>query len=81
MRPPLPAPRGPISRQVLACLTAPPHAVAPAPPGPGTDPLADEDLNLALYALYELHYRGFEGVDESWEWEPSLLALRALTSR
>ena len=25
---------------------------------------------------YELHYRGFPGVDDAWEWEPSLLALR-----
>ncbi|MDQ6817823.1 MAG: iron-containing redox enzyme family protein [Actinomycetota bacterium] len=41
------------------------------------DPLADEDLNLALYLCYELHYRGQPGVDERWEWEPSLLALRA----
>nr|MDQ3935692.1 iron-containing redox enzyme family protein [Actinomycetota bacterium] len=39
------------------------------------------DLNLALYSLYELHYRGFEGVDEAWEWEPSLLALRAELER
>jgi hypothetical protein len=41
------------------------------------DPLGDEDLHLALYVCYELHYRGFDGVDGRWEWEPSLLALRA----
>ena len=41
------------------------------------DPLSDEDLQLALYLCYELHYRGLDGVDERWEWEPSLLALRA----
>ena len=41
------------------------------------DPLADEDLQLALYLCYELHYRGLDGVAEEWEWEPSLLALRA----
>jgi len=40
------------------------------------DPLADEDLQLALYLCYELHYRGLPGVDDSWEWEPALLALR-----
>jgi hypothetical protein len=40
------------------------------------DALTDEDLQLALYVAYELHYRGFDGVDEGWEWEPSLLALR-----
>jgi hypothetical protein len=41
------------------------------------EPLSDEDLHLALYCCYELHYRGFEGVDERWEWDPVLLALRA----
>lgn len=41
------------------------------------DPLADDDLHLALYCCYELHYRGFDGVDEAWEWDPELLALRA----
>nr|WP_228430614.1 iron-containing redox enzyme family protein [Baekduia soli] len=41
------------------------------------DPLADDDLHLTLYCLYELHYRGLDGVDERWEWDPGLLALRA----
>jgi hypothetical protein len=40
-----------------------------------------EDLHLALYCCFELHYRGFEGVDDRWEWEPSLLALRAELER
>ncbi|MEV4941536.1 iron-containing redox enzyme family protein [Streptomyces zaomyceticus] len=35
-----------------------------------------EDLQLALYLLYELHYRGFEGVDDAREWDPELLRLR-----
>lgn len=38
--------------------------------------LADEDLHLALYVCYELHYRGFRGVDETLEWDPALLAFR-----
>jgi hypothetical protein len=80
-RPSPPAPRGPISEHVLATLARARRA-AGAPPAPaGGDPLADEDLNLALYSLYELHYRGFEGVDEAWEWDPSLLALRAELER
>jgi hypothetical protein len=41
------------------------------------DPLADDDLHLALYVLYELHYRGFAEVDDRWEWDPGALALRA----
>jgi hypothetical protein len=40
-------------------------------------PLADGDLQVTLWACYELHYRGLEGVDEGWEWEPSLLGVRA----
>jgi hypothetical protein len=35
------------------------------------------DLHLALYVLYELHYRGFRGVDPAWEWNPGLLHMRA----
>lgn len=35
-----------------------------------------EDVQLALYLLYELHYRGFEEVDDAREWDPDLLRLR-----
>jgi hypothetical protein len=42
-----------------------------------TDPLRDEDLQLTLFVCYELHYQGWDGVDDGWEWQPSLLALRA----
>jgi hypothetical protein len=45
------------------------------------DPLADDDLQLALYLCYELHYRSFAGVDERWEWEPSLLEFRRRLER
>jgi hypothetical protein len=41
------------------------------------DPVADDDLQLALYCCYELHYHGFRGVDPEWEWSPGLLGLRA----
>lgn len=41
-----------------------------------TDPYG-LDLQLALYICYELHYRGFAGVDPRWEWNPMLLAMRA----
>jgi hypothetical protein len=74
--PQLPQPRGPISERLLASLRQPPHAIEPVAPGV-EKPLEDEDLQLALYACYELHYRGFEGVDAVWEWEPSLIAFRA----
>ncbi|MEV6396821.1 iron-containing redox enzyme family protein [Streptomyces sp. NPDC051907] len=35
-----------------------------------------EDLQLALCLLYELHYRGFDGVEDEREWDPDLLRLR-----
>lgn len=35
------------------------------------------DVHLSLYVCYELHYRGFCGVDPEWEWNPGLLHLRA----
>ena len=65
----LPRPRGPITERLFEALRKPPHTVEPV-----SDAIEDEDLHLALYCCYELHYRGFEGVDERWEWEPSLLA-------
>jgi len=40
------------------------------------DPTADQDLQLALWMLYELHYRGFRDVDDAAEWDPDLLAAR-----
>jgi hypothetical protein len=73
----LPQSRGPVTEAVFAALARPVHDLDPSIDVPATaDPLADEDLQLALYCLYELHYRGMPGVDEDWEWEPSLLALR-----
>jgi hypothetical protein len=74
--PPLPDPRGPLSAFVVTALTDPPGAVDPPPLPALEEPLADDDFQLALYCCYELHYRGFDGVDEGWEWEPGLLAFR-----
>jgi len=36
----------------------------------------DDDLQLALFVAYELHYRGVAGVSEHWEWHPELLRAR-----
>jgi len=43
---------------------------------PAADPWGD-DLQLALYLCYELHYRSFDGVDDNLEWDPDLLRFRA----
>jgi hypothetical protein len=77
-----PEPRGETTADLLDALREPPHRLPPIPLPAGRDALADEDLQLSLYCCYELHYRGLPGVDEGWEWEPSLLALRgALEAR
>jgi hypothetical protein len=76
--PPVPAPRGPLSAAVLDALAGLPGTpVGALDVDPTLDPLADDDLHLALYCLYELHYRGLDGVDERWEWDPGLLGARA----
>ena len=41
----------------------------------------DEDAEIALWALYELHYRGFDDVAEDREWDPALLELRRSLER
>src|SRR4051794_37783929 len=76
--PALPASRGPLTAVLLHELREPAHRLPPIVLPDTTEPLADEDLQLALYVLYELHYRGFDGVDERWEWEPSALAVRSV---
>jgi heme oxygenase-like protein len=67
----LPKPRGAVTELLLEALPADIWLL------PAVEPSSDEDLQLALYLCYELHYRGLPGVDDRWEWEPSLLALRA----
>lgn len=49
--------------------------------GAVADPLADDDLQLAFYLCFELHYRSFPGVDPDWEWDLGQLGLRAQLER
>jgi hypothetical protein len=79
--PPLPEARGDISELVLSALAQPPHEVPSDVPVHGDVLAGDDDFHLGLYVLYELHYRSFAGVDDGWEWEPSLLRLRAELER
>jgi hypothetical protein len=54
------------------------HAAVTDAVGRTADILNDDDLQLALFVLYELHYRGVDGVDEDWEWHPGLLGVRRI---
>jgi hypothetical protein len=75
----LPDPRGPLSAEVIDALTVPAaHGSFPPPPvDVPVDVLHDEDLQLTLWVLYELHYEGFEAVDGAWEWDPRAVAYQA----
>jgi hypothetical protein len=72
----LPRPRGPFSEHVFAQLVAPEPTPTPFDATSG-DVLADEDAQIALWALYELSFRGFEDVEPDREWSPALLTTRA----
>jgi hypothetical protein len=75
-RPELPTPRGPLSEHLIDRLIDPSGAVAAEDLGGAVSDTFGEDFQLSLYLLYELHYRSFRALDESLEWEPSLLTLR-----
>ncbi|RLP73395.1 iron-containing redox enzyme family protein [Mycetocola manganoxydans] len=74
--------RGPLSARLLELLRS--------APGDDVDllPLADEtidraarlvhddDVQLALFILYGLHYGSVVDTDDAWEWHPSLIAPR-----
>ncbi|MGC0379291.1 iron-containing redox enzyme family protein [Streptomyces sp. SAI-229] len=73
--PRLPVPRGPLSSAVEDHL----RGTGPLPPDEeiAAAPVYGDDLQLALYLCYELHYRGFAGVAADLEWDPELLRVRA----
>jgi hypothetical protein len=79
----LPEPRGPLSAALIRLMR---HtrlagldlveASATGALARTADVLDDDDIQLALFLLYELHYGGIEGVPDAWEWEPRLLKVR-----
>ncbi|MFF5620762.1 iron-containing redox enzyme family protein [[Kitasatospora] papulosa] len=72
--PPLPRARGELSAGVIAFLRDD-GALPDRGAARDADPYGD-DLQLALYVCYELHYRGFAGVRPELEWDPPLLTVR-----
>ncbi|MDP9842991.1 hypothetical protein J2853_002202 [Streptosporangium lutulentum] len=77
----LPVPRGPLTALLFERLTCPPHEFGRLSVPAGKPVLEDDDLQLALFVCYELHYQGFDEVDDQWEWNPSLLAARQVLER
>ncbi|MFF1252774.1 iron-containing redox enzyme family protein [Pseudarthrobacter sp. NPDC058329] len=83
----VPEPRGPISSGLINLLAGDPsadpaaltalHALV-AEGGLTIGDALDEDFQLALFCLYELHYGGLNGVDDRWEWNPGLIGIRHL---
>ena len=78
-----PTARGPLSEALLAGITgegpldaALPDLAARTAAASG-DLLTDDDVQITLTCLYELHYQGLDGVDDALEWDPTLLATRA----
>lgn len=71
----LPEACGPVSRPVREALRAEDrercHVVLPDEPV-----LTDRDVQLALWMIYELSYRGFEDVDPAAESDPDVVRIR-----
>ena len=78
----MPEPRGEVGAALFTALSRAPDAplgeagAALTAALAGADVLADEDLQLTLFVLYELHYGGIDGVGDEWEWVPGLIASR-----
>ena len=70
----LPRARGPFSEEMLGLFVG--ARVRSERPPPPEDPLGDDDLHLALYLAYELHYRGLPGVPDDLEWDAAILSVR-----
>ncbi len=82
-----PTARGPLSEAVLAALTSDGPIDPTLPRQAATalanlddldDVLTDDDVQVTLTCLYELHYQGLDGVDDALEWSTPLLETRAV---
>ncbi len=69
----LPKPRGVFSASVFEALRSDAARLVDRRHEEAESP---EDAAIALWSLYELHFRGFEDVDEDLEWHPAALKLR-----
>ena len=67
----LPKPRGAFSTALFGSLRDRSSVGLPA-----VEPDGPDDEAIALWALHELHYRGFDDVDDRVEWDPEVLGVR-----
>ena len=75
----VPHPRGPLTEELFGALRSGSddfYAVLPV-----ATSATGEDAALALWALHELHYRGFDDVPADLEWDPQLIRLRGVLER
>lgn len=82
----IPAARGPVSTALFNALKELPgmdgaalealHRTVTGHLPETLDIIGDDDLQLTLFCLYELHYSGLEGVGDEWEWAPELIRVR-----
>ena len=77
------AARGPLSEAVLARLAAgerggEPSRLAVDALADATDPMTDDDVQLALFVLYASAYGSIDGLGAELEWDAELLATRRL---
>ena len=73
-----PKARGALSEAVLEAMRVRPADMSTACATPAE---SRDDEQVTLWALYELHHRGFDDVDDELEWDPDLLALRRRLER
>src|SRR5215218_640401 len=82
---PLPSPRGPFSDALLRTLCGADDpgmlVTRSARVSTADDLLTDDDAQLALYLMYELHYGGLGPDADVLEWHPDVLAARAQLER
>lgn len=82
----IPEPRGPISGTLFNVLAGAPARSAEALAAlreltsnrlaETADIIGDDDAQLALFCLYELHYSGLDGITDEWEWDAGLIQVR-----
>ncbi|WP_427116174.1 iron-containing redox enzyme family protein [Pseudarthrobacter scleromae] len=87
----IPAARGPVSTALFGVLAELPgtdggalealHRTVAGNLPETLDIIGDDDLQLTLFCLYELHYSGLEGVGDEWEWAPELIRVRQLLEK